>query len=383
MSPKKTILLVEDESLIAMVERSTLERFGYAVLTVNTGEKAVEVVEKGDGIDLILMDIDLGEGIDGTVAAEMILQNHDLPVVFLSSHTEPEVVEKTEGITSYGYIVKNSGETVLHASIKMAFRLFEEKQNTLRKEAELRKSETRYRYVVENSNEGIVVVKGNSFLYVNPMTGTILGYPEERLYEVPFKDFIIPEDRPGAMENYRRYFDGDSPEKRFDVRVKTGYDDIRWLEFSGVVISWDDEPALLGFVSDITDRKTTEKIFRRNTEYLETILHTTVDGFWVIGSNGKIVDVNEAYSRMSGYSRSELTGMGIDDLDAMEDPEETAARVARIAKNGSELFETQHKRKDGSVFNVEISASSFEDMNERKIVCFCRDISARIAAASP
>jgi DNA-binding NarL/FixJ family response regulator len=65
---------------------------------------------------------------DGTEAAQEILQKRKLPLVFLSSHTEREVVEKTEGITSYGYIVKNSGETVLIASIKMAFRLFESEQ---------------------------------------------------------------------------------------------------------------------------------------------------------------------------------------------------------------------------------------------------------------
>src|SRR6056297_38241 len=78
-------------------------------------------------ISLILMDIDLRRGMDGTKTTQKILEHHDLPIVFLSSHTEAEVVEKTEGISSYGYIVKNSGETVLLASIKMAFRLFEAK----------------------------------------------------------------------------------------------------------------------------------------------------------------------------------------------------------------------------------------------------------------
>ncbi len=123
-----TILLVEDEAINAIVGKKTLEKYGYNVVISNSGEKAVELVKKYPGIDLILMDIDLGSGIDGTEAAEEILKNNDLPLVFLSSHTEPEVVEKTEGITSYGYIVKNSGETVLIASIKMAFRLFAEKE---------------------------------------------------------------------------------------------------------------------------------------------------------------------------------------------------------------------------------------------------------------
>jgi CheY-like chemotaxis protein len=121
----KQILLVEDEALIAMTKKLALEKYGYSVLTVGTGERAVEILGRSPGIDLILMDIDLGKGMDGTRAAELILQEHDLPVVFLSSHTEPEVVEKTEKITSYGYVVKSSTITVLDASIKMAFKLFD------------------------------------------------------------------------------------------------------------------------------------------------------------------------------------------------------------------------------------------------------------------
>lgn len=74
------------------------------------------------------MDIDLGSGIDGTQTAALILAERDIPIVFLSSHTAPEVVEKTEKITSYGYVVKNSNIAVLDASIKMAFKLFDAKQ---------------------------------------------------------------------------------------------------------------------------------------------------------------------------------------------------------------------------------------------------------------
>jgi PAS domain S-box-containing protein len=122
---KKTLLLVEDEVLIAISKKQELEKYNYIIITVNTGEKAVETLKEKNTIDLILMDIDLGRGIDGTIAAKLILKDHELPIVFLSSHTEPEIVEKTEKITSYGYVVKNSSTAVLDASIKMAFRLFE------------------------------------------------------------------------------------------------------------------------------------------------------------------------------------------------------------------------------------------------------------------
>ena len=126
----KTILLVEDDLLIALAEKRALEKYEYAVLHESTGEAAVATVNSVPEIDLILMDINLGSGIDGTEAAELILANHALPIVFVSSHSEREIVEKTERITSYGYVVKNSSITVLDASIKMAFKLFDEKKRS-------------------------------------------------------------------------------------------------------------------------------------------------------------------------------------------------------------------------------------------------------------
>jgi len=121
----KTILLVEDEVIIAMSEKMQLEKIGYKVLLSHNGEDSVQQVIHNNNIDLVLMDIDLGKEIDGAEAGKRILDYRDLPIVFLSSHTEPEVVLKTEKITSYGYIVKNSGITVIDAGIQMAFKLYD------------------------------------------------------------------------------------------------------------------------------------------------------------------------------------------------------------------------------------------------------------------
>lgn len=78
---KKTILLVDDEVIISMAASKTLEKLGYKVVTANSGEKAFETVSGNKDINLILMDIDLGKGIDGTEAAAIILKDHDIPVV--------------------------------------------------------------------------------------------------------------------------------------------------------------------------------------------------------------------------------------------------------------------------------------------------------------
>ncbi|MCW7482686.1 response regulator [Leptospira kanakyensis] len=129
----KSILLVEDEAIIAMMQIRILKSAGFIVHHVRTGETAISFLSQPENkIDIILMDIDLGSGIDGTEAARIILSKHSIPLVFLSSHTETEIVNRTESITSYGYILKTTGEIVLIASIKMALRLFE----SIRKQSE-------------------------------------------------------------------------------------------------------------------------------------------------------------------------------------------------------------------------------------------------------
>ncbi|MFP4644581.1 MAG: sensor histidine kinase [Spirochaetales bacterium] len=144
-SESRRILLVDDEPIVALAEKQTLEGFGYAVETSRSGEDAVARIARGERIDLVLMDIDLGSGIDGTEAASQILELHELPVVFLSGHSEPEIVERTERVTSYGYILKGSPDTVLYASVRMAFRLFDARRSQRAANDDLRRSEEKYR----------------------------------------------------------------------------------------------------------------------------------------------------------------------------------------------------------------------------------------------
>jgi PAS domain S-box-containing protein len=119
-----TILLVEDELLIAADEQKELEEEGYTVFFEATGEKAVEFVRNQAGrIDLILMDINLGRGMDGTQTAGEILKEYNIPILFLSAYTDRGTVDKTENVSSYGFVVKTSGIAVLSASIRMAINL--------------------------------------------------------------------------------------------------------------------------------------------------------------------------------------------------------------------------------------------------------------------
>lgn len=117
------VLLVEDQTLIAVAERHHLESSGFRVTVASTGEQAVELIRSDESIQIVLMDIDLGPGIDGIEAAEQILASHAVPIVFVTTHTEPETVQRTESIAAYGYVVKDNGPVVLLACAKAALRV--------------------------------------------------------------------------------------------------------------------------------------------------------------------------------------------------------------------------------------------------------------------
>ncbi len=125
MDMKKKILLVEDEPVVALDQSGILKKNGYLVNMVYNAEDAITKVREDNSIDLVLMDINLGKGMDGTDAARKIIDTQDIPIVFLTSHMEKDVVERIRGITRYGYVLKGSDEFVLLESLHMAFELFD------------------------------------------------------------------------------------------------------------------------------------------------------------------------------------------------------------------------------------------------------------------
>jgi PAS domain S-box-containing protein len=291
----KTILLVEDEVIIAMAERAMLEKHGYTVLVAGTGEQAVDLALNNTCLDLILMDINLGPGMDGTEAATKILAEREVPLAFLSSHTERDVVEKTEGITSYGYIVKNSGETVLLASMQMAFRLYDARKNIQTQrmdiEAAYEEMQVANEELLQTQHELIereqalkaekdftdAVLEGiPGYLYVydehgrlvkwNKKHETMTGYSAEELSAMSLSDWFGEEDLRRVNEAVKQVFETGYGEVEADLMIKGG-GTLRILS-NGVRLTIDGNNYFTGVGLDVTERRKAE---RRIEEQLDEL----------------------------------------------------------------------------------------------------------------
>ena len=182
MSKIKTILIVEDEVLIALSVKLILTKEGYFVNILDNGEDAIRLMKNSPySVDLILMDINLGNGIDGTETAKVISEFSDVPILFHSSHQEKEIVEKTEKLTSYGYIIKSSTDFVLLTSIKMAFKLYEANKEKSR-------SNESFQVIFDNSpvSKMIHEIETGKVIYVNKTAFSSYGFQEISDFEEDF-----------------------------------------------------------------------------------------------------------------------------------------------------------------------------------------------------
>ena len=117
---------------------------------------------------------------------------------------------------------------------------------------------------------------------------------------------------------------------------------------------------------DITERKNAE------LEY-KTLLMTALDGFYVIDTRGHILDVNDSYCHMMGYSRDELLNMSLKDIDTIDTEEVIAQRISRIMEVGWDRFETCQRCKDGRIIEIEASVN-YINIGIGKLFVFMRDI---------
>jgi len=115
---------------------------------------------------------------------------------------------------------------------------------------------------------------------------------------------------------------------------------------------------------------------QKSAERHRSILQTAMDGYWLIDNQGHLLEVSETYCRMSKYSETELLKMHISDIDAADTADDIAARIQEIIKQGEGRFQSRHKRKNGSIFDVEISVQ-YRNEEGGRFVCFLRDISER------
>ena len=244
----------------------------------------------------------------------------------------------------------------------------------------LENSEARFSSVAHTAVDAIITISTDGLItFFNDAAVRLFGYTVEETIGQPVTALMPEAFRQAHSEALQRYAATGQATSLGQAIERTGRrkDGTEFpLELS--VSSWRTPEGLYftGIIRDITERKQAEAALRQTSARLQATLETAMDGFWRVDMQGRLREVNEAYCRMSGYSAQELLAMSVPDMEAKEAKEEVAAHIRYFTTHGHDRFESLHRRKDGTLFDVEVSVT-FQDTEGGGLVAFLRDITER------
>lgn len=237
-------------------------------------------------------------------------------------------------------------------------------------EAALRFSESRYRRLFETARDGILLLNFDTAQIedANPFLIEMLGYSlnefqGKKLWEIcPFKDIGLNKIAFAELRQngYIRYE---------DLPLETKQGKKLQVEFVSNVYDCDGTKVIQCNIRDITERKLAEAEYR-------TIIRTTMDGFLITDMLGRFLDMNDAYCRIIGYGRNELLDMNLMEVNTMDTPEVIAEHLRKVRKTGHDRYDTRHRRKDGTILDLDVSVNFMPDGGGR-MIAFVRDITGR------
>ncbi|MHB1355727.1 MAG: PAS domain S-box protein [Anaerolineae bacterium] len=392
MSNLVRILVVDDDPEVLNDTARLLEKAGYAVDRAASGEDALQVVQQ-QRPGLLILDRNL-PGIDGIEVCRRIKRDPvvmDILVVIVSGlHVGSE--EQAEGLEAGadGYIARPITNRELLARVR-AFARIINLTNSLAEEARklqenvknmslqrlatlnlmedvaderdraeqaalaLQASEEKYRLLIDNASESIVVLQEGMIKFINPMTLVMFGgdpAQEQELVNKPFTKFIYPEDRSKVVASFRRQVINGVLEPQYAFRIVTRDGTIRWVEIKVALIDWQGKPATLNFITDITERRLAEEALRDTQQRLGNIIEGANVGTWEYNVQTMEAKVNEIKARISGYTPDEVSGFSVATWAEMVHPDDLTLSILALQRHylGEEPYydlEYRTRHKDG------------------------------------
>ncbi|MFW9935633.1 MAG: PAS domain S-box protein, partial [Candidatus Thorarchaeota archaeon] len=255
-----------------------------------------------------------------------------------------------------------------------------------RSEDAVRESEAKYRALIEQSFQGIIIIQNNQIVFANPQMEEIVDITPEELLKMPpnaFWERIHPEDIQWIQERFRDRFAGKEVPDRYEIRVLSPDGRIQWVEIWVKMIDYQGEAAIQVTLSDVTERKRAEMLIRESEEKYRTLVEQSLFGIAISrGPPLRMFFVNEAFAEMIGYTVEEILAMSPSKVKELIHPSDQDLVIGRAeerlaGKAVPEKYEYRMVKKDGSILWVEIFAHRIEYQGEPAVQAAYIDITER------
>ena len=398
MKQLPNILIVDDDREQLHYIKTILQDMKINLLEAYSGPEALKKI---NGMDLALAIIDVRmHGMNGfELACNMNKERsgNKVPIIFLTGDYYFKInINEGYSAGAIDLMFKPVDNQILESKVKLFVDLFIQKQTIIRSvlllkkstneltkvNAKLKKSEERYRLMIETTQEAVVIAQDGLLKFVNPMTLNLLeGYSMHELIGRPFLEFIHPDDRSMVLENYQRRVANDAVLSRYAFRVVTREGIVKWAEINAALFAWQSKPATLNFLTDITERKQAELAMKESEEKYRTILNASPDGIFLTDLKGIITEVSEIGLELFGAeTKEDLVGEDIFRFVPSDEKNTLKEIIEKTMNEGlAQNIGIKIKRKNQSVFDGETSATLIQGPDGTSIafMIIIRDISQR------
>jgi len=365
------LLVVEDESIVAMEIQNRLETLGYTVTAMATsGEEAIKKAEEVRP-DILLMDIGLKGDMDGVEAAEQIRNRFDIPVIYLTAYTDEKTLKRAKVTEPFGYIPKPFEDREFHATIEIA--LYKHRMEKALRESEVRlkaqyKSIPIPTYTWQKVEDDFVLIDYNDAA-VEITQGKITDY-------VGMKANEMYSNQPEIPENLSKCFvEKNSIKQEMPYQfMSTG--ETKYLSVKYAFVPTD---LVLVHTEDITERKQAEMALKESEQRFRAIFDNATDGILLADPEKQnFYTGNKMICQMLGYTLEEIKTLGVMEIHPEEDLPYVIEQFEKQSRGEITLAgDIPVKRKDSSIFYVDINSSLVTLAGNTYLMGIFRDITKR------
>lgn len=369
------ILLVEDEAILAISQSEFLKNKGYSVQYVSNTNDAYNYITSGERVDLILMDINLSDGMDGIQLAEKILSYREIPILFVSGYSDNKILDRVCKIKHYGFIPKISSPDIIECMIRSALKLYQAEQSLAFREKELR-------ITFEAMGDGVIVLSPEGLIReINHKALDMLGHRKSEVLEKELSSFLYliqADARTRVSYPFLNALSGlEKTERRNDLiivsrsgretHVTETISPILDSEknLSGVVIVFRETPNAPVMVPPKDGESLYAKVFQLSP--IAMAISTVKDGTYL--------DINSSMETIFQLEKTRVIGRKTTEFEAWSNPEQLARLTQIYQEKGrmaGERMSVTHS--DGKKFDVMVFSQAFEIAGERFILWINLDV---------